>query len=150
MPGLSVCWLTHISPLECLFALKILSRIYLAGNGGQTICGFFSEIALLRISSTPSVEIHMYTCISHFPVESAHEHYRIYHVVAPRILHFSAFIYYMHHQCTYMCVSHSLTTMYVTHGFTCIYMLRNIIFGQCFCYILDRIKLLMKHRSDSS
>ena len=30
--------------------------------------------------------------VGHFPVECAHSHYSFYHVVVPRVLHFSAFI----------------------------------------------------------
>ena len=34
---------------------------YSAGNRGQNICGFFSEIAPLWRSSTPSIESHTYS-----------------------------------------------------------------------------------------
>ena len=42
-----VCLLSHISPLECVFVLKILSRTQ-GGNGGQKICGVFPENALFK------------------------------------------------------------------------------------------------------
>ena len=59
---------------------------YSADNEGQKICGFFSETAPFQRSSTLKA-IHM---VGHFPVDSAHAHYM--HMVAPRVLHFSAFI----------------------------------------------------------
>ena len=34
---------------------------YSAGNGGQKICGVFSDTAPLQRSSTPSIEGHMYS-----------------------------------------------------------------------------------------
>ena len=49
--------------------------MYSGGNGRRKICGFFSETAPLRISSTPSVE--SYTFGRPFPAESAHAHYSI-------------------------------------------------------------------------
>ena len=60
---------------------------YSAGNGGQKICGVFSETAPLRRSSTPPLKaIHL---VGLFSVESARGHYSI---SMPRALHFSAFI----------------------------------------------------------
>ena len=61
---------------------------YSASNEGQNICGVYSETAPLPRSSTPSVESHSY----HRPffADSAHAYYM--HAVAPRVLHFSAFI----------------------------------------------------------
>ena len=50
----------------------------------SNICGVFSETALWKAICTAS----------HFPVENAHAHYRIYHMEVPRVLHFSAFIVY--------------------------------------------------------
>ena len=67
------------------------TETYSAGNGGQNICGVFSEPAALWRSSTPSVESHMYS--RPFSLESAPVYYSIYHIVAPRVLHFSAFIH---------------------------------------------------------
>ena len=46
---------------------------YSAGNGGQNMCGVFSETTPLQRSSTaPLKAIH---AVGHFPVESAHAHY---------------------------------------------------------------------------
>ena len=50
---LSVCLLSHISHPEN-------SLTYSTGNGGQNICGVFSETAPLQRSSTPSTESHTY------------------------------------------------------------------------------------------
>ena len=46
---------------------------YLAGNGGQKICGVFSETAPLQRSSTHPVE-RLIPTVGHFPAESAHAH----------------------------------------------------------------------------
>ena len=78
-----VCSLSHISPPERLFVLKILSRQWRSKN-----CGFFSLKLLsapLQRSRTPSFE-RPYIA-GHFPAESMHAHYSIYHVVELRILH---------------------------------------------------------------
>ena len=56
--------------------------VYSVGNGGQNICGVFSETAPLQRSSTsPLKAIHT---VSHFPADSVHAHCGIFHVVAPR------------------------------------------------------------------
>ena len=46
---------------------------YSAGNGGQKICGVFSETASLRRSSTPPLKA--IRSVGHFPAETAHTHY---------------------------------------------------------------------------
>ena len=46
---------------------------YSAGNGGQTICGGFSETAPLQRSNTPSA----IRTVGHFPAEGAHAHYAL-------------------------------------------------------------------------
>ena len=68
----SVCLLSHISPMERLFVLKTLSR-------NRKICGVFSETAPLQRSITPSV---VRPCVQSaiFPAESTHAHYSIYRV----------------------------------------------------------------------
>ena len=77
---LSVCLLSHISPLERLFVLKTLSRTQRATKV-KKICGVFSETAPLQRSSTPSVDGHTYVQPAIFPAESGtHAHYSIYHV----------------------------------------------------------------------
>ena len=43
---------------------------YSAGNGGQNICGVFSETAPLQRSSTPPLKA--IRIVGHFPAESAH------------------------------------------------------------------------------
>ena len=43
---------------------------YSARNGGQNICGFFSETAWLQRSSTPPLKAIL--TVSHLPAESAH------------------------------------------------------------------------------
>ena len=54
-----VCLLSHISPLERLFGPEN-TVMYSVGNGGQNICGVFSETAPLWRSSTASIESHTY------------------------------------------------------------------------------------------
>ena len=54
--------------------------MYSAGNGGQKGCGF--PLKLLRCRDPALPPLKSYTCIctvSHFPAESAHAHYIIYH-----------------------------------------------------------------------
>ena len=88
-----VCLLTHISPLERLFILKILSCSYSGGNGGPKKCGLFSETSLLRRSGTPSVESHTYS----WPFSCGKSTcalpraMNILNMVAPGVLSFSAF-----------------------------------------------------------
>ena len=43
---------------------------YSAGNGGQKVCGVFSETARLQRSSTPPLKV--IRTVDHFPAESAH------------------------------------------------------------------------------
>ena len=65
------------------------SITYSAGNGGQKIVGFS-----LRCGD-PALPLLKTICmVGHFPAESVHAHCSIgiYHKVAPRVLHFSAFI----------------------------------------------------------
>ena len=50
-------------------------------SAGKNICGFFSETASLQRSSTPYIETHTYI----FPRKARM-------CMAPRVLHFSAFI----------------------------------------------------------
>ena len=46
---------------------------YSQGNGGQKICGVFSETAPLQRSATPPLKA--IRSVGHFPAESAHAHY---------------------------------------------------------------------------
>ena len=46
---------------------------YSAGNGGQKICGIFSETVPLWRSSIPPLKATR--LVGHFPAESAHAHY---------------------------------------------------------------------------
>ena len=64
----SVCLLSHISPLEHLRPENPVA--YSAGNEGQKICGVFSETARLQRSSTPPLKA--IRTVGHFPAESAH------------------------------------------------------------------------------
>ena len=52
---------------------------YSAGNEGGKICGVFSETAPLQRSGTSCIVC--LCAVGHFPVESAHAHCSIYHVV---------------------------------------------------------------------
>ena len=61
--------------------------VYSVGNGGPKICVVFSETAPLQRSSTPSVEDHTYSQ----PFSCGKRTYLPH--VAPRFLHFSAFIF---------------------------------------------------------
>ena len=71
---------------------------YSAGNGGQRVCGFFSETSLLQSSSTAPLKA--IRTVGHFTVESVHMHYSQYHMkrsllplvkqgcgMTPRVLH---------------------------------------------------------------
>ena len=51
---------------------------YSASNGGQNICGGFSETARLQRSSTAPLKA--IRAVGHFPAESAHAHYSQYHM----------------------------------------------------------------------
>ena len=73
---MSVSLLSHISPLERLFVLKILSRIQRATEVKN--CEVFSETASLQRSSTAPLKA--ICTVSHFPMESVHAHYSQYHV----------------------------------------------------------------------
>ena len=84
---LSVCLLSHISPLEGLFFLKILSLIQRTTNVKKFV-GF--SVKPLRCRDPVLPPLKAIRTVGHFPVDSAHAHYM--HVVAPRVLHFSAFI----------------------------------------------------------
>ena len=68
------------------------SVMYSVGNGGQKIVGF--SLKLLRCRDPARhCSVESICTVGHFPAESTHEHYSIYHKVASRVLHFSAFIY---------------------------------------------------------
>ena len=108
---LSVCLLSHISPLKFLSVLKLLSRTQQATEV-KIFVEFSLNCSVAEIQHS-SVESHT---IGHIPAESTHAHYSQYHVkrsfpsvelvmtpskvcphwhelVVPRILHFSAFIH---------------------------------------------------------
>ena len=55
-----VCLLSHISPTECLFILKTLSRTQRATKVKKKICGVFSENAPLLRSSGVAVMFHTF------------------------------------------------------------------------------------------
>ena len=93
--GLCVCLLSHISPLKHHFVLEMLSRTQQATKVEKFV-GFSVEPLHCGDPALPPLKaIHL---VSHFPEESAHAHYSIkgYEYsetwVAPRVLHFSAFI----------------------------------------------------------
>ena len=74
-----VCVCVYISPLECLFILKILSCTQRVMEVKKVV-GF--SLKLLRCRDPALPPLKSYTCIctvSHFPAESAHAHYIIYH-----------------------------------------------------------------------
>ena len=60
---------------------------YSAPNGGQNICGVFSETAPLQRFSTAPLKAYVLSCAS-----LANAFSRVRARVAPRVLHFSAFI----------------------------------------------------------
>ena len=64
---------SHLTSGESVCPVHIVT--YSVGNGGQKICGVFSETALLWRSSTPPLKA-MHS-VGHFPAESAHAHYSI-------------------------------------------------------------------------
>ena len=72
---LSVCMLSHISLLERLFILKILSRTERATEV-QKFVGF--SLKPLRCRD-PAVTVPL-KAVGHFPAESVHAHYSQYHV----------------------------------------------------------------------
>ena len=71
----SVCLLSHVSPMERLFVLKTLSRTQQATKVKKN-CGVFSETTPLQRSSTPSI---VRPCVQSaiFPAESTHAHYHV-------------------------------------------------------------------------
>ena len=81
---MGLCLLSHISPVERLFILKILSRTQQATK----VVGFSLKSLHCRDPALPQLKaIHM---VSHFTADSINAHYM--HVMAPMVLHFSAFI----------------------------------------------------------
>ena len=82
--GLSVCVLSHISPLERLFVLKFLSRTQQATKVKKFV-GF--SLKPLRCGDPALPPLKAIHTVGHFSADSAHAH-----AVAPRVLHFSAFI----------------------------------------------------------
>ena len=79
-----VCLLGHISPLERLFVLKILSRTQPATKV-QKIVGFSLKPLCCGDPALPPTK-----AINTVGVDSVHACYM--HAVVPRVLHFSAFI----------------------------------------------------------
>ena len=77
----------HISPLERLFVLKILSR-----TQQTTKVKKFVGFSLKRLCCIDPVLLPLKAVctVGPFPADSAHAHYM--HVVAPSVLRFSAFI----------------------------------------------------------
>ena len=71
---LSVCPLSHISPLERLFALKILSCTQWATEIEKFV-GFSLKPLHCRDPALPPLKA--IRSVGHFPVESAHAHYSI-------------------------------------------------------------------------
>ena len=100
---LCVRLLSHLSPLECLFVLKILSRTQ------RTIKIKTSGLLRCRDPAPPVERPHV--TVSHFPVESTHVHC-IYHMVVARVLLFSAFIYLVL-TCTSVCII--MSYIYMLH-----------------------------------
>ena len=104
-----VCLLSHISPLEHLFVLKILSRTQRATEV-KKIVGF--SLKPLHCGDPALPPLKAICTVGHFPAESTHAHYTcssIYHAVLPRVLHFSAFILDLLGKTlikTYMCITH--------------------------------------------
>ena len=84
-----VCLLCHISPLECLSVLKILSHTQRATEV-QNFVGF--SLKLLRCGDPVLPLLKAIRIVGYFPAESTHAHYSVYYVMVPRVLHFSAFI----------------------------------------------------------
>ena len=85
----SVCLLSHISPLEHLFVLKILSHTQRATEVKKFV-KFCPK--LLHCRDPVLAPLKAIRTVGHFSAESTHTHYSIYHIVPPRVLHFSAFI----------------------------------------------------------
>ena len=76
--------LSHISPLERLFVLKLLSRTQQAMKVIKFV-GF--SLKPLRCGDPALPPLKAIHTVGHFSADSAHAH-----AVAPRVLHFSAFI----------------------------------------------------------
>ena len=75
----SVCLLSQISPLEHLFALKILSRTQRTTKVKKFV-GFSLKPFHCRDPALPPLKA--IRTVGHFPTESTHTHYSIYHVVS--------------------------------------------------------------------
>ena len=71
--------------------------MYSAGNGGRNICGVFSETASLQRSSTALLKAYVWSAIFLRKVCIACAFSRVRARVALRVLHFSAFIWFMIH-----------------------------------------------------
>ena len=77
--GFTVVCVSVKSHLTSRASVRLENTVtYSAGNGGQKICGVFSETTQLQRSSTPSVEGHVQSAI--FMRNTAHVHYSIYHM----------------------------------------------------------------------
>ena len=100
-----VCLLSHISPLERLFILKILSRT----RRTTEVKKFAPKLLCCCDPVFPPIHT-----VGHFPAESTHAHYSIYHMVAPRVVHFSAFIDFLIN--VYMLVITSLYDLRLTQS----------------------------------
>ena len=74
-----VCLLSQISPLECLFILKILSCTQWATEV-KKIVGFSLKPLLCR---DPALLRESHTYNHHFPAEGTHAHYSQYHMSGP-------------------------------------------------------------------
>ena len=70
----SVCLLSHISPLEHLFVLKILSRTQRATEVKKFVC--FS-LKPLRSRNPALLPLKAIRSVGHFPAGCTHAHYRV-------------------------------------------------------------------------
>ena len=85
---LCVCLLSYISPLERLFVLKILSHTQQAMKVKEFV-GFSLKPIGCRNPALPPLK--GICTVSHFPAESMHVHYSIYHVVSGSVSRVSSF-----------------------------------------------------------
>ena len=103
-----VCLLIHIWPLERLFILKMPSHTHPAMEI-KIFVGF--SLKLLHCRDTLLLALYGYPCSRPFwkprmCIAIVHAFSRICSRVAPRVLHFSAFILYMYDICMYECIHH--------------------------------------------
>ena len=104
----SVCLLSHISPLEHLFVLKILSHTQQSTEVKKFV-GFSLKPLHCRDPALPPLKAYIRsagkrTCALLYSVSIvlyiAHAFSRVCSRMAPRVLHFSAFIFSLRELCT--------------------------------------------------